>query len=333
MTYEEFCTELLEKLKQKQQELGYDKIEYFEDGFTSKDSEELATIRSLNIRYNKNESDILQGDFIFLHVEGKYSEISRFSCKLLYDYYKQGEWDYVWEAFRSNLEMCRKYEKLGIIDLMNKNDYELLKEKIFVRPLNFTDHRYELKDCVFRRIGDIVLVLYVLANDENIGEQHNVMSMKLPRHMMEQWNMSEDEVWENAMINTYIMAPPRMYIQPMDAYKPSYSKGAFMALNSDIKSLSPMDIPVITTTMQINGAIAIFYPGVKERIAELFGSDYYVAFTSIHDIRVHKKGIMSPRSILNSIKDTNKAFDPSEILSRKVYLYDTATKELKQLEL
>ena len=42
---------------------------------------------------------------------------------------------------------------------------------------------------------------------------------------------------------------------------------------------------------------------------------------------------MSPRQILNSIKHVNKTFDPSEILSRKVYLYDTAAKELKQLEL
>ena len=59
-----------------------------------------------------------------------------------------------------------------------------------------------------------------------------------------------------------------------------------MALNSDIKSLSAHAVPTITTTSQMNGAIAMFYPGVKERLAELFGGDYYVAFTSV-SLRVY----------------------------------------------
>ena len=178
-----------------------------------------------------------------------------------------------------------------------------------------------------------MLVLYVLANDERNGERHDVMSMKIPRLMMERWGLPGEEVWDNALNNTYIMSPPRMYLNMMDMFNPPYHKGAFMALNSDIKSLSARAIPTITTTTQMNGAIAMFYPGVMERLAELFGDDYYVAFTSIHDVRLHKKGTISPRQILSGIKDTNKAFDPSEILSRKVYLYDAAAKELKQLEL
>ena len=208
-----------------------------------------------------------------------------------------------------------------------------MREKLFIRPLNYNDHRYELKENVSRRIGDMALVLYVLANDERNGERHDVMSMKMPRLMMEKWGLPEEEVWDNALNNTYMMAPPRLYLNMMDTYNPPYHKGAFMALNSDIKSLSAHAVPTITTTSQMNGAIAMFYPGVQERLAELFGGDYYVAFTSVHDVRLHKKGSMSPRQILNSIKHVNKTFDPSEILSRKVYLYDTAAKELKQLEL
>lgn len=72
---------------------------------------------------------------------------------------------------------------------------------------------------------------------------------------------------------------------------------------------------------------------MKERIAELFGDGYYVAFTSIHDVKVHKKGTIPPPGILRGLKDTNNAFDPAETLSRKVYLYEAGVKELKQLEL
>lgn len=106
-----------------------------------------------------------------------------------------------------------------------------------------------------------------------------------------------------------------------------------MALNSDITSLSPHAVPTVTTTAQINGAIAMFYPGVMKRIAELFGDDYYIAFTGTSEARLHKKGTIQPRNILMRIKQMNRTFDPSEILSNKVYLYETANQEMRQLEL
>lgn len=49
-----------------------------------------------------------------------------------------------------------------------------------IRPLNFNNHRYELKNHIYRRIGDMVLVLYILASDENDGKTHNVLSIKIP---------------------------------------------------------------------------------------------------------------------------------------------------------
>lgn len=332
MTYEEFCGELMTKLENNKS-LGYDEVCFYRDGFTSEDPEDLVMIRNTNIKYSKKESDVLIGDFVILDIANAHQQSCRFSCQYLYESFEEGSWELVWTIVNENIAQCRKCEQLGIMELIDKNDYELLKEKIFIRPLNYNDHRYELKDNLYRRIGDIVLVLYMLANDEHIGEQHNVMSMKLPKAMASRWDLSEEELWENAMTNTYMMSPPRMYLNPMDAYKPPYHKGAFMALNSDIQSLSATAVPTITTTTQMNGAIAMFYPGVKERIAELFGDDYYVAFTSIHDVRLHKKGTMPPRTILGLIKDMNKTFDPTEVLSRKVYLYERGAAELKQLEL
>ena len=333
MTYEEFCSELLQKLENRKDELGYVKVKYYPDGFTSEDQEELMTIRDTNIRYNKTESDVLSGDFVILHVEAVSAHICRFTCRGLYRSFEENGWEGVWTDINSSLAEGKKMAKMDIMELIDRNEYEALKEKIFIRPLNYTDHRYELKNYVYRQIGDIVLVLYLLASDERIGERHDVSSMKLPRVMMETWNLTEDEVWENAMSSTYMMSPPRMYLNPMDTYKPPYHKGAFMAFNTDVKPLSARVVPTVTTTTQMNGAIAMIYPGVRERIAELFGGDYYVAFTSIHEARLHKKGTISPREILGRIKEMNRMLDSWEVLTRKVYLYEAASKEFKQLEL
>ena len=334
MEYKEFINELQKKLEEKKQELSYGKIAFFEDGSTSTDAKELSIIRETNIKYQKTESDVLIGDYIILYqYKDKREQMCRFNCMQLYQEYEKGSWAAVWEPILSSIDSSRKFMELGIIDLIEKNEYDLLKDKLFIRPLNFKDHRYELKNHIYKCIGDMVLVLYILASDENDGKRHDVLSVKVPRSSMQAWGIDEEEVWENAMSNTYIMAPPRIYLNAMDIVNPPYHRGAFMALNSDITSLSPNAVPTVTTTAQINGAIAMFYPGVMKRIAELFGDDYYIAFTGTSEARLHKKGTIQPRSILMRIKQMNKAFDPSEVLSNKVYLYETANQEMRQLEL
>ncbi len=334
MEYKEFINELQKKLEEKKQELSYGKIAFFEDGSTSTDAKELSIIRETNIKYQKTESDVLIGDYIILYqYKDKREQMCRFNCMQLYQEYEKGSWAAVWEPILSSIDSSRKFMELGIIDLIEKNEYDLLKDKLFIRPLNFKDHRYELKNHIYKCIGDMVLVLYILASDENDGKRHDVLSVKVPRSSIQAWGIDEEEVWENAMSNTYIMAPPRIYLNPMDLVNPPYHKGAFMALNSDITSLSPLAVPTVTTTAQINGAIAMFYPGVMKRIAELFGDDYYIAFTGTSEARLHKKGTIQPRNILMRIKQMNKTFDPSETLSNKVYLYEASKQELKQLEL
>ena len=334
MAYKEFISELQKKLEEKKQELGYNKIVFLADGSTSSDVKELSVIRETNIKYHKTESDVLIGDYIILYqYKDKREQMCRFNCGQLYREYEKDSWAAVWEQILSSINASRKFIELGIIDLLEKNEYAPIKVKLFIRPLNFKDHQYELKDHIYRRIGDMVLVLYILASDENDGKRHDVLSIKVPKPSMQAWGIAEEEVWENAMINTYIMAPPRIYLNPMDIVNPPYHRGAFMALNSDITSLPPLTVPTVTTTAQINGAIAMFYPGVMKRIAELFGDDYYIAFTGTSEARLHKKGTIQPRSILMRIKQMNKAFDPSEVLSNKVYLYETANQEMRQLEL
>ena len=240
VNYEEFRGTLLEKLKVSREKLGYSTMDYYEKGFTSEDTKELEIIRNTNIRYHKTECDMLLGDYIILYLSDtdRYDCSCRFSCQYLYETFEEEGWDGVWEIITANLDSCRKNASLDIMQLIDENDYKALKERIFIRLLNFNDHRYELKENHYRRIGDIVQVLYLMASDEHSKDgRHDVYSIKLPKHLSESWNLSEEELWENAMANTYLMAPPRMYLNPMDTADPSYQKGAFLALNSDINSL------------------------------------------------------------------------------------------------
>ena len=78
--------------------------------------------------------------------------------------------------------------------------------------------------------------------------------------------------------------------------------------------------------------MALFYPGVMEKLAQLYDDSYYVVFTASSEARLHCNGTIRPIDILRNVKSVNKQF-PDEALSNKVFFYDREQKKLEALEL
>jgi len=329
MEYKKFSEILLEQLSRKSEwHINADNIKFYKKGFTSDNKKDLEFIRDTNIRYYKSESDTLMGDYIVLQKEWKdISSICRFDMDNLYQSYQKDGWNQVWKIIKENLDLSDLVDSTGVLEQID--NYEAIKERLIIRPLNFTDHRYNLKDCVYKQIGDIALVLYLVIYDDERG----LGTTKVSQTAFLLWELDKESVWENALLNTNIIAPPRLYFRPDECYKAAYTKGAFMAFGSNITKIGFSQVPVVTTTKQTNGAIALFYPGVKERLAQLANGSFYVAFTSIHEARIHCKESISPLQILRQLNQVNKVFDPTEILSRKVFYYDCEEGTFEALEL
>lgn len=63
-------------------------------------------------------------------------------------------------------------------------DYEKIKDDLFIRLLNVEKNRAELDDAIFRTIGDIALVLYA-----RMGELDGCStSVKIKQHIFEKWD-------------------------------------------------------------------------------------------------------------------------------------------------
>ncbi len=332
MTYSEFKDELMEQIVRKSEwGLSSDNVRFYDDGFTASDNkEDQEFIRNTNIRYHKTESDALIGDFMTLDIgrEGGTASQCRFELKSLYNDFNIKGWETVWNYVKTNIDVCNQITGAGVLQLME--NYEAVKEKLIIRPLNFTNHKYNLKEAVYKKIGDIALVLYIVIYE---NEKQGLGTSKVNKGIFEKWNRDIDEVWEAALTNTYVLAPPRMYISPFDRLNPPYEKGAFMALGSKMKSFGKLSVPSVTTVKQVNGAIAMFYPGVKEKIAIMAGGSYYVAFTSIHEAEIHCEGTVPPRNILRNLKSVGKAFGPEETLTKKVYFYNAVKGTFDVIEL
>lgn len=176
MTYEEFKQEITDYLVQQPElSLTPDMVKLYEDGYTSDDPLELQLIRDTNIRYHRLESDTLIGDIICIVGTGNIAQMCRQEVKYLFKEWQANGWPAVIHIFKENLAMAAKARQTGLIDSLT--NYESIKEHLIIRPLNFTDRRYELKDTIYKRVGDIALVLYLLAFDETNGQKHDVGSI------------------------------------------------------------------------------------------------------------------------------------------------------------
>lgn len=205
--------------------------------------------------------------------------------------------------------------------------YENIKDRLILRPLNYDMNASKLEGCLYKKTGDIALTLYAIVLDDR--ESGILNTIKIPENIIETWDKTIKEVYTNALENTNRIYKPRLYTNIFDIDSTPIKNCALMETGYTVKELSPDNIALLTTDRKTNGAIAAFLPGTLERIAQLYGnSDFYLAFTSIHEAMTHKKGSIEPEAIKRNVTNTNRIFGDTETLSNAVWLYSAENKEL-----
>lgn len=203
--------------------------------------------------------------------------------------------------------------------------YDKVWDALFVRPLNKEKYAEDLERAVYRTVGDIALVLYLrLGADET-----SITSVKVPREHVKDWDIDEESVMDAALHNTCVMDPPRFYEWEKLLSDLYYGGTGFMGDEPGLTiNLGPSG-NCLSTKGRTNGAVALFYPGVAQRIAELMDDDFYAVFTSIHEVMVHKSDMVEPEELAEVLRETIREATPEEdFLSFSIYRYSRETGEL-----
>lgn len=206
-------------------------------------------------------------------------------------------------------------------------DYETAKDSLFIRLLNYDDNSEGLKDAIYKKIGDITQVLYMKVSERD----GNVMSTKILKSIVRKWQansdlLSEDYIFEEALKNTERMYPPRIYRWDQMLFNPEYEGEEFMSPGTEEAISQDLIGNCLTTAKKTNGAVAIFYPGVAERFADVLDSDLYLVFTSVHEVMVHKADAVDAVDLSIILQDTLEEATPKEdFLTRKIYKYEKDT--------
>lgn len=331
MTYEEFKGELLRNIMQ-QDEVKGKNVRLLEKGFTTEDRLMRLAVKCMNMTINIRDEMVLRGDFIYLTWGGpRIVSSMQWNVREFYDKYKQEGWQGVLPQIVMKLQQTgQDNDKV----FLGNSSYEQSRSRLIIRPINYDDAKYELESCIYWKYGDIALVLYGLVCDS--GEDY--VTMKIYRGMTEHWGMTDDYLLTNALLNTYALMPPRLYYCTDLRRRHEQEDGVFMPdEDGDMIQIHLEDELEgalgyrLTTTKGINGAIAIFYPGVQEQLSEFLGGDYYVGFTSIHEAVIHPILNQTPGSIKESIRDINAVFPMEEMLTNRVYRYCGERKQLMEI--
>ncbi|MBQ1491658.1 MAG: hypothetical protein IIZ39_06830 [Blautia sp.] len=227
------------------------------------------------------------------------------------------------EKFLEEVDAFNGFVRKGGLYLQDGSlnmNFDEVSSLLFVRALPLSQMTDQF---VYRVVGDIALVAYLrLRRDEN-----GLSSIKLPAKLAERWEKTQDEVMDVALENTLKETPPVvMNLQRMLQEMGSYEGENLLSMSrEEFMSNFPMDFMGICVTIKgkLNGAVAPFLPGVAKFISDCVQGSYYLVFTSIHEVMIHKLSASKVDHLVEVLGDTlRKATDPDELLSRQVYVYN-----------
>lgn len=205
--------------------------------------------------------------------------------------------------------------------------YDLVKERLFIRLINFEKNKAELEDSFYKRIGEIAMVLYEKLADEDEG----IVSCKVPSKYVDGWKLNKEEVFMAALKNTASMMPPKAY------------EWVKMIMNLDYEGddiYDPDYIPVkgitgscLSTSRKTNGAVGIFYPGVARLFCDKMDTnDIYLVFTSVHEVMIHNANDIEPEDLKLVLEDMiREEISEEDVLTHCVYHYNAKTDRIEML--
>lgn len=220
------------------------------------------------------------------------------------------------------------YESRGRVefDISKFEDYAQIKENIMFKLINYEKNEELLCDVPHIRFLDLAIVFYCHIR---IEEFENA-SILIRNSHMKNWDISTDELYEDAHINT--SEKLGCEIRSMKDVLLNLSKD-----NSAIDEvLADMDDPgmyVLCNSIGSFGGACMLYKDKLKEFATQKEDDLYILPSSVHElIIVPAKNVNEPESLKEMVRDVNATMlKTQEILSDSVYFYKLSDDTLECL--
>ncbi len=195
-------------------------------------------------------------------------------------------------------------------DTKNFSDYGWVRDRLFFKLINSRKNLELLQSVPSFQYLDLALIFGVYVGDF----RDTFSSVMIRNEHMKLWGVSEEEIRDEALINTPRLLPSAIWTM-RDILNDMGVE------TDDMVDATPMYI--LSNKNRINGAAAALYDGVLRKFAGNIGSDLYILPSSIHELIIIPKceapAVPVLTDMIAEVNDTQVS--PEEILSYSLYEY------------
>lgn len=198
------------------------------------------------------------------------------------------------------------------------SDYEAAKDRLFIRVTNKETNADVLAGMPHKEVEDLAITYHVLVNHD----QNGIASAPVTDDLLRHYGVTAEQLHEDAIANSQRMLPAQLDSMQNMLF------GMMTPEASDTLRDEPYPgstMLVLTNNVQLNGAAALFYPGVMDQAAERLGGDFIVLPSSTHEvIMIPADGMTDFRSLEQKPSILEKLQEKKEEAAR---LHEEAAKQ------
>lgn len=211
------------------------------------------------------------------------------------------------------------------------SDYEAIKESLFIQICDRDSNMKYLTDIPYRETDGLAVTSHILFQNEN-GSNDQISSTPVTKEMVKSWGITEEQLAEDARNNSAKILPAK--------YAPLEGILAIMSSNDEVHMPDSENLEdsismiIVTNEAQVQGASAMFYDGLMDRLSDMAGCDLYILPSSKHEVIVlPEKMVEDYHGLEDIVYQVNSTIvDKKDWLSDHVYHYDAKDKILERAE-
>ena len=201
-------------------------------------------------------------------------------------------------------------------------DWKTVRNKIEMAVINKAWNADTISGIPHRDFLDLVLYCRVII-DKN---ENGVASTIVRSHMLSEWGISEEELWEAAFSN---LKTEEFDIKDVNEVLGFIFREGGLSGTLDKNEFEPV-LYVLTNKYQNRGAVGMLRTDLLEKFAEQGGCDLYILPSSIHEVLLLKDDEMPVDELRRMVRSVNRGVvDEMDRLSDEVYHYQRGSGKLE----
>jgi len=205
-------------------------------------------------------------------------------------------------------------------------EYDDIQDKLTMQMVEGERNKDRLQNLIYRPMDNGM----VMIPDIELGrDESGYYRAPVTKEMAYDMNYDIDKLLTRAFDNLTENRVPALYEMESGPLNLTESLGDTNPMKDDFVITGGSRMYILTNHMRDGGASVLFYPGMKERIGDLLGQNYYVLPSSLHEmIIVPEHAGPTLEYLQQCVKDVNRTIAPQEVLSDKVFLFDREKNKL-----